>query len=124
MLLSSLTRRALGAALILAGLGGAAQADNLVWTFSSTHPNIVDLEFYSQDRNHVWPGNGQVYYIDDYNMHTYNLNCYSGEKICYGAWVRGASATYWGVGPNNSQFCPDCCYTCGAGNVGAINLKP
>lgn len=103
---------------------GAARADTLNWTFSSEHPSIVDLEFYSQDRNHVWPGNNKVYVIDDYAQHSYSLSCSSGERICYGAWVRGNSSVYWGAGMNDAYGCSTCCAVCGSGAVEAINLKP
>lgn len=91
----------------------AAQADNLVWSIQSDHPNVVSLEFYSQDYDRAWPGGGDVYILDDWNPQSYNLQCSTGELICYGAWVRGDANTYWGVGIDNSQYCSDCCYYCG-----------
>ena len=30
--------------------------ETLTWTFTSNHPNQVQLSFYSQDRNAAWPG--------------------------------------------------------------------
>lgn len=98
-------------------LAGAAVADSLKWTVRSEHPNVVSLEFYSQDYNRSWPGDGEVYILDDYDTHSYNLECRSGEKICYGAWVRGDSDSYWGVGLNDASGCDDCCYTCGQGDT-------
>lgn len=105
------------------GISGAARADSLRWTLNSDHPNVVDLEFYSQDYNRAWPGNGKVYYIDDYNKHTYTLNCRYGEKICYGAWVRNDESTYWGVGPDNRYSCSNCCGVCGKGDMVGITLR-
>lgn len=102
----------------------AAKADELVWTFRSDHPNVVSLEFYSQTRSHVWPGNGKVYILDDSEEHTYSLNCRTGEKICYGAWVRNRSSQYWGVGYNGEEGCTGCCYTCGGGATKVFVLNP
>ncbi|MDE4133983.1 hypothetical protein PXK00_12740 [Phaeobacter sp. QD34_3] len=104
----------------IAGLltvAGAVSADSLRWTIRSDYPHIVSLEFYSQDYNRAWPGNGKVYILDDYNPQEYVLSCETGETICYGAWVRGNETQYWGVGLNNSQRCNDCCYTCGYGDT-------
>ena len=94
---------------VMAMVAGKAQADNLVWSIKSDHPNVVSLEFY----NRAWPGGGEVYILDDWDPKSFNLQCSSGELICYGAWVRGDSNTYWGVGIDNSQYCSDCCYYCG-----------
>ena len=32
---------------------------------SSSHPNVANFELYSTDRNVVWPGGGETYYLDD-----------------------------------------------------------
>lgn len=95
-----------------------AAADSLLWEVKSEHPNIVSLEFYSQDRDHAWPGDDDVYIIDDYETHSYNLQCRSGEKICLGAWLRGHSDVYWGVGFDDREDCRGCCYICGEGDTG------
>lgn len=95
---------------------GAAQAQNMIWKFRSDHPNVVDVELYSQDRDYVWPGNDQVFSLDDGNVRNVPINCRDGEKICYGAWVRGNTSTYWGTGPRNQQRCDDCCSVCGDGD--------
>ncbi len=101
----------------LFGAVGPVSADNLRWTIRSDYPHIVSLEFYSQDYSRAWPGDGEVYILNDYDVHEYNLSCETGETICYGAWVRGNSNRYWGVGLDNSQGCNDCCYTCGYGDT-------
>jgi hypothetical protein len=100
-----------------------AAADSLFWEVRSEHPNVVSLEFYSQDRNYSWPGGGEVYILDDYDTHSYNLECRSGEKICLGAWVRGHSDEYWGVGRDDREGCTGCCYTCGGGDTGVQVLN-
>jgi len=71
-----------------------AQGSNAItFRVKSLHPNIVDLEFYSQSRRgHVWPGGGQVYTLRDSQSHHHDLACNAGEKVCYGAWVRGGGS--------------------------------
>jgi hypothetical protein len=100
----------------------AASAADVTFVMKNNHPNAVEVELYSQDRDHVWPGNGQVYVLDDGEAKTMALACNDGEKICYGAWISGDKSTYWGVGPGNSETCTDCCYTCTGGNTEEINL--
>jgi hypothetical protein len=75
----------------------------------------VQIEFYSQARNHAWPGGDDAYDINDYDVHEYRLNCRTGEKVCYGAWETGNASRYWGVGLNDKHNCEDCCSTCGGG---------
>jgi hypothetical protein len=101
-----------------------AQSDTLSMSIESHHPNVVSLEFYSQDYNRAWPGDGQVYVLDDSNTHNYNLECQTGEQICFGAWVRNQSDTYWGVGMNDANNCTNCCYTCGDGGSNVQVLNP
>ena len=101
----------------------AAVAAELQWHVRSEHEYAVSLEFYSQDRNHVWPGNDEVYVIRDYDVHDYTLTCNNGEKICYGAWVRNDSSSYWGSGYDGEQSCDSCCFTCGAGDTPVVVLN-
>lgn len=91
-----------------------ASADNLTFNFVSNYRYNVQLEFYSQNYNRAWPGNGRAYTLYDYQIHTFSLNCDAGEKICWGAWDKVNSNLYWGTGINNSHFCSSCCYVCGA----------
>ena len=101
---------------------GAAWADSVLFTISSNHPNVVDVEFYSQSYDRVWPGNGNVWTIKDYEPHSFDLECETGEQICYGAWLRGDTDTYWGVGLNNFDGCERCCAVCGAGDATPMTL--
>ena len=116
--------RAAFALMVLAGAIGTAYAESLTWYFRSDHPNIVSLEVYSQSRNHVWPGNGDAYVLDDWDVHSFPLSCRSGEKICYGAWVRNESNSYWGAGYDGIEACDDCCYYCEGGSTPVIVLNP
>lgn len=113
----------IGAALVCALFAASvATAADVTFVMKNNHPNAVEVELYSQDRDHVWPGNGEVYVLDDGEAKTMALSCNNGEKICYGAWISGDKSTYWGVGPGNSETCNDCCYTCTGGNTEEINL--
>jgi hypothetical protein len=124
------TRAFLAVALLAFGFVAAipgqvwAEDSTMSWSFRSNHPNVVQLEFYSQHRNAAWPGAGRAYVLDDYGVQTFNLNCWQGEKICYGAWVDGDANEYWGVGIDDSQDCYDCCVTCQNGYAGTRNLNP
>jgi len=115
------------AALLVAAaslLATQASAAELVWRIESEHPNVVSLEFYSQDRSNVWPGGGEAYVLEDWATHTYSLSCNYGETICFGAWVRNESSTYWGAGYNGTEACESCCAVCGYGELNTQVLKP
>jgi hypothetical protein len=103
--------------------GALAQASNLTFRMKSNHPNKVQVEFYAQSRNHAWPGGTKAYNLDDYNEHSFTLNCRTGEKICYGAWLSGNQKRYWGVGMNDKQSCTGCCTTCNGGTI-SFTLNP
>ncbi len=117
MLKLKLSAILLAASMALLAGRAPAQADELTWYVQSYHPNTVELEFYSSDRNAAWPGDGQVYVLDDSEVHAYTLGCQTGELICYGAWVSGDASTYWGTGPGGSGGCDDCCYSCEGGET-------
>jgi hypothetical protein len=112
------------AALLMLSAVAPASAGSLTFYMQSQHPSIVSLEFYSQARAAAWPGDGQVYIMDDYDTHSYSLSCNSGESICYGAWVRGDESTYWGVGLDNSEYCTNCCFSCDGSSTNVIVLNP
>lgn len=110
------------AAFACLSIASPAAAADVTFQMQNSHPNAVEVELYSQDRDHVWPGNGEVFILDDGETKTMSLSCEGGEKICYGAWISGDKETYWGVGPGNVQACEDCCYTCQGGNTEVIEL--
>jgi hypothetical protein len=93
--------------------GGGGGATQQIWTVKSMYQYKVQIAFYSRERNHEWPGNGQAWDLNDYNNHTYTLNCRQGEKICFGAWVTGNASKFWGVGFGGKQGCASCCFVCG-----------
>jgi hypothetical protein len=99
-----------------------ASAGDVTFIMKNSHQFRVQVELYSQDRNHVWPGNNKVYILDDEETKRIPLSCNEGEKICYGAWVDGDASTYWGVGPNDKEQCEDCCSICQGGMTETINL--
>ncbi|MDO9416441.1 hypothetical protein [Pararhizobium sp.] len=112
---------ALAAAVLIGGVSSALAAE-VTFTMKNSHPNAVEVELYSQDRDHVWPGDNQIYLLDDGETKAIPLSCNEGEKICYGAWISGDKTTYWGTGPENAETCTDCCYTCEGGSTEEINL--
>jgi len=86
-------------------------SNTATFTIHNNSPYRVGVEFYSQTRDHAWPGGDRQYTVN--NDGTYSLNCNAGEKICYGAWRDGNSSVYWGVGMNDKHGCERCCITCG-----------
>ncbi len=109
--------------LFLLGLApSAASADVLRWHVTNSSPYRAQIDFYSEDRAHEWPGGGKAWDLDDYGTHTYTLSCKSGEHICYGAWIPGHAEYYWGSGGNHDQKCRNCCAYCGEGDV-TTNLE-
>ena len=93
--------------------GGGGNTVTQTWTVKSMYQYRVQIAFYSRERNHEWPGNGQAWDLNDYNNHTYTLNCRRGEKVCFGAWVTGNASKFWGVGFGGKQGCSTCCFLCG-----------
>jgi hypothetical protein len=120
----SFARRGALAVLALSLFAGAANAADVTFVMKNEHENALRVELYSQDRDHIWPGGGEQYYLDDGEAKTMSLACEEGESICYGAWIDGDENTYWGVGPNNQQTCDTCCYVCEGGETEEINLVP
>ena len=126
MTIASAVRRALlgagAAACLFSASSLPALAEEMSFIMNNGHPYRVQVELYSEDRDHVWPGGGQAYVLDDDETKEIPISCRAGETICYGAWVDGDSGTYWGVGPDATESCSDCCYTCAGGETEEINL--
>lgn len=106
---------------LIAFAATSAHADE-TFTFrvKSTYDYKVQIAFFSQSRNNVWPGPGRAYSLDDSRTQSFPLACESGEKICYGAWVTGDGSQNWGVGPKNDQSCKNCCFVCGDGDMSPV----
>ena len=87
---------------------------------------ILHVRFYNVENNLVWPASDRAYVIDNHKTHSYRLNCKSGAKICYGAWIKNDPSTIWGLGRESSNFtangCESCCGICGAVDIRSITL--
>jgi len=106
----------------LAMCGSLAQAQGLTFSFDNEYSEDLAIEFYSQDRNHVWPGGGDVYVLgtSDGAM-AYPLSCQPGENICFGAWTLDRRS-FWGGGVDMSQSCEACCAVCDGSVLDTIEL--
>jgi hypothetical protein len=112
-----------GLCVIAALAPSLARADLLTFYIKNTHTFAVALEFFSHDRNEVWPGNDQVYLLDSDERKSIPIECNAGENICYGAWANGNDRLWWGVGPDNDHPCENCCRICKSGVTETINLS-
>ncbi|MEQ8345178.1 MAG: hypothetical protein RIB84_05865 [Sneathiellaceae bacterium] len=113
---------AIGLVVALTILSGASQAQSVTFMIQNSHPNAVELEFCSLDRDASWPGGGQSYVLDDGAPTAFPLDCEAGETICYGAWVSGDQGTTWGAGPGCADACDTCCATCDGGETRIMSL--
>ncbi|MCU0731891.1 MAG: hypothetical protein MUE84_09935 [Hyphomonas sp.] len=101
-----------------------AQADSLTFKMRSYHKFSVDVKFFSQNRNNVWPGVNSHWTIKDYEVKNYRLSCVRGERICFGAATSGSGRLKWGVSLTGKAGCKGCCYTCnGDTSTNIINLN-
>jgi hypothetical protein len=105
------------AAVFIAPAFSFAESKTLTWRIQSFDKQVVNVQFYSANRKHVWPSPDKVYSIEDYEVHSYPISCIAGEKVCYGAWVRGKSSSHWGRGKDGKHGCNDCCYVCTGGTT-------
>jgi hypothetical protein len=94
-----------------------ANAEEITFKINNDYDKDIQIEFYSQNRSHAWPGGNKAYNLEASDSNSYKLACQQGEKICYGAWVKGNSSTYWGVGLNGKYSCDACCQVCGDGDL-------
>ncbi|MBY0530868.1 MAG: hypothetical protein K2P86_02750 [Xanthobacteraceae bacterium] len=108
---------AVGLSLAFIAPATTAQAQQVTFAITNDSGRDIQIEFYSEDRNHAWPGGNQAYNLARARDDSWTLNCRRGEKICYGGWVKGDSRTYWGVGLNRKYSCSACCVTCDGGTL-------
>lgn len=40
------------------------------------------------------------------------IACKTGEKVCYGAWVKNSRSKEWGADYGGKRGCQQCCYRC------------
>jgi hypothetical protein len=117
------TLRSIVLALLMAlPVAAPARAESLTFWMASNHDYEISLEF-SSSKTRVWPGNGRYYVLDDYEPHSFKLNCQRGEKVCYGAWETGGEVR-WGMGFQRDRRCTSCCYTCNGATTQLITLQP
>ena len=98
--------------LISAAVPSKGHAEELEWTLRNEHGSTVYVLFFSKNRQHSWPGNGNTYVFNDAKNHTQRLSCRRGEVICFGGFD-AARSLFWGVGEAGTQGCDTCCRTCG-----------
>ena len=109
-------------ALLLAA-AGAAHADGMAIFIKNHHDRDIALELHGPG-DRLWPGDDQVYLIEKNMQKSIPIECEAGERICYGAWLYGDDRTNFGVGPDNTKTCDNCCTTCVAKSTYKIDLWP
>ena len=112
----------LAAAAMAIAFGSAAYADDMTFYMKHNSQTGIAIEFFSQDRNQVWPGNDKVYFLDKGEKKSVTVECQAGENICYGAWVAGDDSVWWGVGPDNDKKCDTCCRICVDGATETVSI--
>ncbi|MEM6292154.1 MAG: hypothetical protein AAGA54_12840 [Myxococcota bacterium] len=92
-------------------------ADVQQWAVTDVCDDGQDIAWrlWSLDRGWVWPSLSSTFFTDGYDVITYtSIECVTGETICLGAELGGAS---WGVGLDGVGDCEDCCWPCQEGVV-------
>lgn len=95
----------------------------LHWDFQNLTGEHIQLQFFSKDRSHVWPGNNQARNLRDDQVQTFNLTCRPSEKICFGARYYDRADRHWGVGRSGDEGSSRCCTNCGE-TPEQVNLEP
>lgn len=90
--------------------------DTIRWVFTNHTDNTIQIEFTTDPPSRVWPGDDKAYNIPPHTTEQKTLNCISGQKICYGGWIKGNFSKYWGAGNNGDYNCDNCCAKCGSAN--------
>src|SRR5262245_11349346 len=79
---------------------GAALADDMTFYMRNETGGGIAVELRSRERNMLWPGNDQVYFLDTGERKSVGISCDAGENLCYAAWINGNDQVTWGVGPD------------------------
>lgn len=92
-----------------------ALADEMNWTFDTSDiTDDIQVQLYSQSDDQEWPEQERVWtiYVEDY-VSNFTISCVYQEEICYGAWVKGDSTSYWGTGYKDRYNDSSACHVCG-----------
>jgi len=101
--------------LLIVGAGTeSAQSGDATFNLTNNGRFSIMVKFFSQNRNHFWPGATRHYDLNDSGRQSFRLACEDGEKICYGASYTADDTTHWGVGFKGDKGCQGCCLTCGS----------
>src|SRR5262245_61496476 len=99
----------------LFALNGSAYSDDFTFRVRSDYKFTAQVHFLSQTRAAAWPGDNQAYDLLDSDVHHFALNCTRGEQICLDAFDRdNPNQMRWST--KTIARCPNCCWTCSAGN--------
>ena len=111
-----------GLLLIVAGWAGPAQCGEETFKLTNNARYSIELRFFSQNRNWIWPSASTHWTLSDRAQHEFRLACSDGEQICFGASYTEDDQTYWGVGFKGDKPCQGCCLTCSNGwNAWTLN---
>ena len=101
-------------ALVLAAYAvPGARAADMHFYLKNRRDHAVAVGLFGQDRQKVWPGGGQAYFLDAREKKSVPVSCVAGERICFGAWKVGDDGVVFGVGPDNDRPpCEYCCFLC------------
>ena len=109
---------------LIAGVSIAySYGDNQMTWYFHNHSGGKDIDIEFTTTNHIWPGDNEAYALPANERTDITLNCFSGQRICYGAWDKYDHRYYWGMGINRRHSCASCCYICGESNPN-IDLNP
>lgn len=119
----------LASTLLLAGCEFApplpTTTETITFNVTNDTSRTLLVSFFSQDRDAAWPGGGRDYIVQPRASQSFALTCRTTEQVCYGAYPQGErySGGYWGVGPDNDQWCENCCYACGTFETDNIRFQ-
>jgi hypothetical protein len=102
-----------------------ATISSIVWSLEDDCASapIIQVRYFDITNKLVWPADKtQVFTVVPGAPMSVTLSCTGGDKICFGA-ANADDSLFWGLDINGSKSsCPNCCATCGDGNVPTIPL--